>query len=147
MSLTAVASPASSSPFGADSKSPLPHSPIGGRPNDARATEGRTLTVGEGLSLSGTISACDRLVVAGTITANIAGCRDLQIGPTGRFEGTAAIEFAEIAGRFEGKLEVSRRLRILATGRVSGTIRCAEIEVERGGQLSGDVQMQASVGG
>jgi cytoskeletal protein CcmA (bactofilin family) len=108
------------------------------------ANEGRTLTVGEGLSLSGTIGACDRLVVAGTIKADVANCRDLEISQTGSYAGSAKIEYAEIGGKFEGTIEVSGRLRILATGKVTGTVRCAQIEVERGGRISGDVQMQAS---
>jgi cytoskeletal protein CcmA (bactofilin family) len=113
------------------------------RPSRPATSEGRTLTVGEGLSLTGTIGSCDRLVVAGTIKADVADCRDLEISQTGTYTGSAKIEFAEIAGKFDGTIEVSGRLRILATGRVHGSVRCAQIEVERGGRISGDVHMQA----
>jgi cytoskeletal protein CcmA (bactofilin family) len=37
---------------------------------------------------------------------------------------------------------VRRRLLIRATGRVAGTVRYGQIEIERGGQISGDVQAQ-----
>ena len=60
----------------------------------------------------------------------------------GLFKGSASIEEAEIHGRFEGNLTVRKRLLIKATGRVSGTIRYGQIEIECGGQISGDVQAQ-----
>ena len=47
---------------------------------------------------------------------------------------------AEIRGRFEGTLTVRKRLFIRATGRVMGTIRYGQIEVERGGRISGDIE-------
>ena len=43
-------------------------------------------------------------------------------------------------GSFEGNLVVSKRLQIRATGRVSGTIAYGEIEIERGGKISGDLK-------
>ena len=49
----------------------------------------------------------------------------------------------EVRGRFEGNLIVRNRLLIRATGRVSGTIRYGQIEIECGGQISGDIQAQA----
>jgi cytoskeletal protein CcmA (bactofilin family) len=60
------------------------------------------------------------------------------------FKGSASIDEAEIRGRFEGSLVVRKRLLIKASGRVSGTIRYGQIEVECGGQISGDIQAQAS---
>jgi cytoskeletal protein CcmA (bactofilin family) len=41
-------------------------------------------------------------------------------------------------------LVVRKRLLIKATGRVSGTIRYGQIEIECGGQISGDIQAQAA---
>jgi cytoskeletal protein CcmA (bactofilin family) len=54
------------------------------------------------------------------------------------------LEEAEIQGRFEGNLVVRKRLLIMASGQVSGTIRYGQIEIECGGQISGDVQAQPS---
>jgi cytoskeletal protein CcmA (bactofilin family) len=39
---------------------------------------------------------------------------------------------------------VRKRLLIKASGRVSGTIRYGQIEIECGGQISGDIQAQPS---
>src|SRR4051794_18013724 len=109
------------------------------RRNDA---EVRKLTVGREITLSGEITSCDKLIIEGSVEANLTNCRDVEIAESGLFKGSAAIEDAEIHGRFEGNLVVRKRLLIKASGRVSGTIRYGQIEIECGGQISGDVQSQ-----
>ena len=106
--------------------------------------EVRKLTVGREITLSGEITSCDKLIIEGSVEANLNNCRDVEIAETGLFKGSASIEDAEIQGRFEGNLVVRKRLLIKATGRVSGTIRYGQIEIECGGQISGDIQAQAS---
>src|SRR5208283_1434765 len=97
------------------------------RPGDAgsqpRRNEAdvRKLIVGREITLSGEITSCDKL-----------------IAESGLFKGSASIEEAEIRGRFEGNLVVRKRLLIKASGRVAGTIRYGQIEIECGGQISGD---------
>ncbi len=111
--------------------------------NQPRADgEMRRLSVGREITLSGEINACDKLVIEGSVEANLNNCRDVEIAETGLFKGSASIEDAEVRGRFEGNLTVRKRLLIKATGRVSGTIRYGQIEIECGGQISGDIQAQ-----
>jgi cytoskeletal protein CcmA (bactofilin family) len=105
-------------------------------------TEVRKLTVGREITLSGEITSCDKLMIEGSVEANLNNCRDVEIAESGLFKGSASIEEAEIHGRFEGNLVVRKRLLIKASGRVSGTIRYGQIEIECGGQISGDVQAQ-----
>jgi cytoskeletal protein CcmA (bactofilin family) len=105
--------------------------------------DARSLIVGREISLSGEITSCDRLIVEGSVEANLQNSREMDIAESGLFKGTAAISEAEIRGRFEGNLTVRKRLYIRATGRVSGTIRYGQIEIECGGQISGDIQAQA----
>jgi cytoskeletal protein CcmA (bactofilin family) len=96
------------------------------------------MVVGKEIKLSGTISACDQLLVEGTIEADLKDCDDLNIAEAGLFKGTATIGEADIRGRFEGTLTV-RNLIIRATARVTGQIRYAHLQIERGGQISGDI--------
>jgi cytoskeletal protein CcmA (bactofilin family) len=102
----------------------------------------RRLSVGREITLSGEINSCDKLIIEGSVEANLNNCRDVEIAETGLFKGSASIDEAEVRGRFEGNLTVRKRLLIKATGRVSGTIRYGQIEIECGGQISGDVQAQ-----
>ena len=106
------------------------------------AGELRRLSVGPEITLSGEINSCDKLFIEGSVEANLTNCRDVDIAETGLFKGSASIEEAEVRGRFEGNLVVRKRLLIKSTGRVAGTIRYGQIEIECGGQISGDVQAQ-----
>ena len=114
----------------------------GGTTTAKRDADTRKLIVGREISLSGEITACDRLVVEGSVEANLANCRDIDIAESGLFKGSASIDDAEVRGRFEGTLNVRRRLLIRATGKVTGNVRYGQIEIECGGQISGDVQAQ-----
>jgi cytoskeletal protein CcmA (bactofilin family) len=106
-------------------------------------TEHRKLIVGREIALSGEITSCDRLVVEGSVEANLANCLGVDIAESGLFKGSASIEEAEIRGRFEGTLTVRKRLLIRSTGKVIGTVRYAQIEIEAGGQLAGDIHVLA----
>lgn len=115
---------------------PLPPSP--------RRSEGdvRKLIVGREISLSGEINSCDTLVIEGSVEANLQNCHEVDLAETGLFKGSAVIDEIEVRGRFDGNLTVRKRLLIRSTGRVSGVIRYGQIEIEAGGQIAGDIQMQ-----
>ena len=103
--------------------------------------EGRRLIVGREICLSGEITACDTLVVEGQVEANLNDSHRIEITESGYFKGKVDIAIAEIKGRFEGELIARERLIIYKTGRVTGTVACAEIEIERGGIMSGGVDV------
>ena len=103
---------------------------------------GKRLIVGQGISLSGEITACDRLVVDGSVQVTLNQTRAIEITESGRFtNGKAEVEEAEISGVYEGDLTVRNRLLIRSTGQVKGTVRYGEIEIERGGRISGTISM------
>lgn len=101
----------------------------------------KKLTVGPEIVLSGQITSCDRLVVEGRVEASLSDSRAIEIAESGFFKGTAEIDHAVIGGRFDGTLTVRERLTIRSTGRVQGKIRYGQIEIEPGGELSGEVQV------
>ena len=104
----------------------------------------RCLSVGRGITLSGEVTSCDKLVIEGSVDAKLTNCRVIEIAEGGLFKGSTTIDEAEVRGRFEGDLVVHNRLLIKATGRVSGTIRYGQIEIECGGQIFGDIQAQST---
>ena len=101
-------------------------------------TKARQMRVGRGLKLSGKITGCDRLLVEGEVEATLE-CSIIELAEFGVFNGTATVDDAEISGRFDGALVVRKRLFIRERGQVSGKIRYGQLEVERGGRLSGDI--------
>lgn len=115
-----------------------------GRP--ASAVEGRKLVVGREICLSGEIKTCEKLVVEGKVEADLRDSHSLEISEPGLFKGNATVEDCEISGTFEGELTVTGLLAVLPTGRVSGKIRYAEMELSRGARLSGDVDMLDEAG-
>ena len=111
----------------------------------AEAEAGKRLTVGPGISLSGEITACDRLVVQGAVQVTLNETRAIEITESGRFtNGKAEVEEAEISGIYEGDLTVRNRLMIRSTGQVKGNVRYGEIEIERGGRITGSISMLES---
>jgi cytoskeletal protein CcmA (bactofilin family) len=102
-------------------------------------SSGRRLMIGEGITLSGEIEACDHLVVEGTVEAALKGAKVLDIAESGVYYGTVEIENATIAGRFEGDIRVDGRLTVKSTGTISGTITYRELAVESGATIDGKI--------
>jgi len=106
----------------------------------APAAESKKLIVGREIRLNGHISACERLIVEGTVEAALTDCRTIEVADAGTFKGSAQVESAEISGRFDGTLTVRERLLIHSTGRVTGTVHYGRIEIEQGGEINGEVK-------
>ena len=116
------------------------YSASGGSTTNSSKTGGkRILTVGNDILLKGEIATCDRLVIEGEVDAKLNDVHTVEIAETGSFRGKAEIEDAEISGLFEGELVVRNRLTIYSTGKVRGKISYGEIEIERGGELTGEI--------
>ncbi len=108
---------------------------------DAARTVGEdpgALLIGGGVELKGQIGSCNALVVEGTIESTIE-CRSIEIRASGVVTGEATVESATIVGRFDGNLVVTGCLTVHAGGRISGSVRYGEIEIERGAEITGDV--------
>lgn len=100
----------------------------------------RKLVVSKDITLSGEISACDHLIVQGTVEALVKECHRMEIAESGLFRGTVEISEADIGGRFEGEITVQGRLTVRATGRINGKVKYGELAVEAGGTLDGTIQ-------
>ncbi len=104
--------------------------------------ERRTLVVGRGISVQGTIQDAERLVVEGTVEAAMTnGLAELAIASGGVFKGEVEVDEAEVAGTIDGTLTARNTLIIRSTGRVLGTARCRRLQVEDGGQITGRIEM------
>jgi cytoskeletal protein CcmA (bactofilin family) len=111
------------------------------RPTTRDPSERRTLVVGRGISVQGTVQDAERLVVEGTVEATMIHATELAISPGGIFKGEIEVEDAEIAGTIDGTLTARGSLIVRATGKVLGTARCRRLQVEDGGQITGHIEM------
>lgn len=112
-----------------------------GRPAGRDPAERRTLVVGRGISVQGTIQDAERLVVEGTVEATMIHATELAIAPGGMFKGEVEVEDAEIAGTIDGTLTTRGSLVVRGSGRVLGTAKCRRLQVEDGGQITGRIEM------
>jgi cytoskeletal protein CcmA (bactofilin family) len=125
----------------------MPGPGLSGSPRPAPSAdpaERRTLVVGRGISLHGTITDAERLVVEGTVEATMIHATELSVIHGGVFKGEVEVEEAEIAGTIDGVITARTSLIVRASGRVLGHARCRRLQVEDGGQLSGQIEMLAA---
>ncbi len=126
---------------------PAPGMPVspprpGMQPGRAREpAERRTLVVGRGISVQGTVQDAERLVVEGTVEASMIHATELSIAHGGVFRGAVEVEEAEIAGTIDGTLTARGNLIVRASGRVLGTANYRRLQVEDGGQITGELKM------
>ncbi len=107
----------------------------------APGSERRTLVVGRGISLSGLVQDAERLVVEGTVEAQMIHAAELAVSPGGIFKGEIEVEEAEVAGTVDGTVVARGALIVRASGVVLGTARCRRLQVEDGGQITGRIEM------
>jgi cytoskeletal protein CcmA (bactofilin family) len=98
------------------------------------------LTVGNDILMRGEITNCDRFVIEGQVDAKVSSVHTMELAESGAFKGVAEVEEAEISGVLEGELTVRGRLVIYATGKVRGKVTYGEIEIERGGEITGEIK-------
>ena len=130
---TAAAAPA-------PAPTPTPTSTLGQEADDREI--GKRLIVGKGIQLKGEITACDRLVVEGQVEVTMNATRTLEIKPSGHFIGSCEVEEAEVSGIYDGDLTVRGRLVVHHNGRATGKICYGELELERGGQIAGELSVR-----
>jgi cytoskeletal protein CcmA (bactofilin family) len=109
-------------------------------PGHERSTQSGELVIGRGIQVKGQIGACKTLVVEGELDASVE-VQTLLLLEGGLFKGTAVVDYAELAGRLEGKLTVQGKLHLKASARASGEIRYRRIVIEEGGEISGDISV------
>jgi cytoskeletal protein CcmA (bactofilin family) len=122
----------------------VPARPVRPEPGPA---DRRTLVVGRGISLQGTVADAERLVVEGTVESQMIQAQELFVAQAGVFRGEVQVEDAEIAGLFDGTLTVRGSLTIRGTGKVNGTARYRRLAVEEGGVVSGRMETIGEGGG
>lgn len=129
-----LTSPAAATPHQGKSAFPLGTETI----QPEKHEKGSRLHVGKDIHLKGEITACDRLIVEGKVEASM-NSSEIEISESGIFIGEVIIDTADISGKFEGSLTAGTKLIVRKSGCVSGDIQYGEIEIEPGGEISGQL--------
>jgi cytoskeletal protein CcmA (bactofilin family) len=94
--------------------------------------------IDHGLTVDGTVSGKGQLVIKGTVKGALEG-ENIVIAEEGAVEADTKVTVITVGGRFQGKLEASKELTILSTGKCSGEVVCKDLIVEAGGVLNAKV--------
>ena len=97
-----------------------------------------SLMIGEGVTITGTIKANNKVTVQGTIDGDIE-CNSVTINKSGNVKGKIKTETMTVEGKAEGEINVNTVLNIKSEGQVSGKVFYGEIQIDEGGKLSGEI--------
>ena len=88
-------------------------------------------------SIDGKIHGKDA-TIAGKFKGEVNLTGSLVLGPTANVDATVQAELVEVGGAFSGKL-TARKVVVLETGKVTGTLDAGQLVVREGAVLNGPV--------
>ena len=94
------------------------------------------------LCVDGTLDTKGKLIVKGTVRGTLAG-ETVIIAKEGTVYADVRVASMTIGGVFEGRIEATEELVVLATGNCSGKVVCRDFVVEAGGILNAEVTCTA----
>ncbi len=111
----------------------------------ADVKENGCLVVGEGVKLSGSFIVPNSASVFGTIEGDLTA-REIQVGATGIVKGRVVADLLDVRGEVHEHITSNKALFIRSTGKLTGEIQYAEIEIEKGGNMQGSLSKVESGG-
>ena len=96
------------------------------------------LYIPDGVTFVGTIHALGTAKINGNVTGEITS-NNLDIGPQGRIQGKVKATRIDVYGVLMDDVLCKGLLQIRKTGKVSGNLNYADLDIERGGQFEGEM--------
>lgn len=106
----------------------------------AESNQQGCLFVGEGVVLKGNFDVPDIASISGTIEGELSA-RQVIVEASGVIRGKVTGEMVDIRGEVVEYLSSTCSLIIRSSGKVSGAVHYAEIEIEKGGYIYGDLNI------
>ena len=103
--------------------------------------ESKTSTIAAGVEIVGEIKANGNIRIDGTVKGNITLTGKLVVVNTGVIEGDVQCKNANIAGKFDGKINVEETLTLHETANLHGDIVTDKLVVENGAVFTGTCNM------
>ena len=111
--------------------------------NSKNSRDAATSLVAAGTFLSGDITFCNELVIAGTVNGSVTSTGDhdsiVKILEGGKFTGEILAPKIEISGQVEANITGTASVSIGPTANVSGVIRFLKLAVSPGATISGEL--------
>ena len=122
------------------SKDPAPAQPSPRRDTPAAPSNGMTF-IGPNISVEGTVTGSEAVVVEGTLKGNVKLGGELRIGNKARVEATVHARNIVIEGKLNGDVSADERVELVAGSNVNGNIKAPRIVVAEGASFRGNVDM------
>ncbi|HSP34162.1 MAG TPA: polymer-forming cytoskeletal protein, partial [Thermoanaerobaculia bacterium] len=103
-----------------------------------------TTYFGTNVTIDGTISGNEPVVVEGTVRGKINLNGDLRIGTQARVEATVHAKNVTVEGKVVGDISADDRLELVTNAAVDGNIKAPRIIVAEGAKFRGSVDMGSS---
>lgn len=104
------------------------------------AAAGNTF-IGSNITVAGTITGADFVVIDGTVRGEIDLSGDLRIGSRAQVEAKVHARNVLLEGRLTGDVSADDRVELLATAVLDGNIKAPKIVVAEGAKFRGSVDM------
>ena len=121
--------------------SPAPAVPRAGA---SQSTHGGSSFVGSNITIDGTISGSEPMVVEGVVRGKVQVASELRLGANARIEAEVHGRNVVVEGRVTGNISADDRLELVSTAIVEGNLKAPKIVVAEGAQFRGSVDMGAS---
>jgi cytoskeletal protein CcmA (bactofilin family) len=96
---------------------------------------------GPNITIDGTVSGSEAVLIEGTVRGKINLTNDLRIGTKARVEATVHAKNVTIEGRLNGDVSAEDRVELIASATVDGNIKAPKIVVAEGAKFRGSVDM------
>ena len=100
---------------------------------------------GPNVTIDGTITGSEPVVVEGTIRGKINLASDLRIGTHARIEAAVHAKNVTVEGKVTGDISADDRVELVASATVDGNIKAPKIIVAEGAKFRGSVDMGSRV--
>ncbi len=99
-----------------------------------------SLFVGEGVIVKGTFEVPEMAVVAGLVEGEL-NTKEVLVDTSGLVNGRINAEVVEIRGEVTQGLHVTNHLNVRSSAKITGLTQYAEMSVEKGAKLSGELRV------
>jgi cytoskeletal protein CcmA (bactofilin family) len=108
-------------------------------------TGGAATFIGPNVTIEGTLTGSEPIVIEGTVKGKINLNADLRVGTKARVEASVHAKNVTVEGRLTGDVSADDRVELVASATVDGNIKAPKIIVAEGAKFRGNVDMGSRV--
>ena len=97
-----------------------------------------SVVIGDGVIVKGVFFVPSKAVINGVIEGDLTA-EEVLIGTTGKITGRISAKVIDVRGQLHNTVISEKSLIIRSTGKITGKIHYVEIEIEKGGDLQGNL--------